>query len=145
MSNRNDLTAGRWFKRVLWIGILANAALAVPTLVAPEPMLRLSSLPAATPLVWPQFAALLLVLLSIFYMPAGFDLERYWTIAWLAAGARFAGVVFFVGFQASAYHMLGYFDLVFFVPEITLLALVARQQGEGPLAPGASSGPDLRR
>jgi hypothetical protein len=145
MPNRNELTAGRWFKRVLWIGILANAALAVPTLVAPEAMLRLTSFPAATPLVWPQFAALLLVLLSVFYMPAGFDLDRYWAIAWLAAGARFAGFVFFVGFQASAYHILGYFDLVFFVPEITLLALVKRHQEEGRLASGTSSAADVRR
>jgi len=29
--------------------------------------------------------------------------------------------VFFVGFQAREYHMLGYFDLVFFVPELVLL------------------------
>ncbi|HEV3056619.1 MAG TPA: hypothetical protein VGY48_00165 [Vicinamibacterales bacterium] len=65
MSNLNTLTAGRWFKRVLWIGILANLALAVPALLAPSQVLALSSLPPATPLVWTQFAALLLVLLSI--------------------------------------------------------------------------------
>jgi hypothetical protein len=64
MSN-NTLTAGRWFKRVLWIGILANLALAVPTLLTPSQVLALSSLPPATPLVWTQFAVLLLVLLSI--------------------------------------------------------------------------------
>lgn len=126
MSNRNQTISGRWFKRVLWIGVLANCLLAVPTLIVPGPTLSLSSLPAAAPLIWPQFAGLLLILLSIFYMPAGFDLDRFWPVAWLAAGARLAGVVFFIGFQASAYRVLGYFDFAFFVPEIVLLALVAR-------------------
>src|SRR6185503_8232175 len=31
----NDTPAGRWFKRVMWLGILANLALALPTIAAP--------------------------------------------------------------------------------------------------------------
>ena len=34
--------------------------------------------------------------------------------------------VFFGGFQASEYHMLGYFDLIFFVPEAALLAAAGK-------------------
>lgn len=127
MTNLNAQTAGRWFKRVLWIGILANFGLAVPTLAAPARMLALSGLPEATPLLWTQFAGLLLVLLSVFYMPAGIDLDRYRAVAWLAVGSRVAGVVFFIAFQPAAYRMLGYFDLVFFVPEVILLATAIRQ------------------
>ena len=59
-----------WFQRVLWLGIAANVALAVPTLLIPERMLALFSLPAAAPLMWPRFAAWLLILLSAFYVPA---------------------------------------------------------------------------
>ena len=29
-------TAGRWFSRVVWLGILANLALALPTIAAPD-------------------------------------------------------------------------------------------------------------
>jgi hypothetical protein len=137
MSNLNSLQAGRWFKRVLWLGIVANCALAVPTMVAPARMLDLTSLPMATPLLWPQFAGLLLVLLSIFYMPAGIDLDRYRVVAWLAVGARLAGVVFFVGFQAAAYHMLGYFDLAFFIPESILLVAATRNAGAVAESKGA--------
>jgi hypothetical protein len=129
--------AGQWFKRVLWIGIVANLALAVPTIFAPAQMLTLSSLPPATPLVWVQFAGLLLVLLSIFYMPAGLDLDRYLVIAWLAVGARLAGVIFFVGFQPAEYRALGYFDLAFFIPEAILLVLATR--GSAALAPASRS------
>jgi hypothetical protein len=127
MTSLNLQAAGRWFKRVLWVGIIANLALAVPTMIVPARMLALSGLPDASPLLWTQFAGLLLVLLSIFYMPAGMDLDRYRTIAWLAVGSRLAGVIFFIGFQPAAYHTLGYIDLVFFVPEIILLTAAIRQ------------------
>ena len=118
--------AGTWFKRVLWLGILSNLALAVPTVLAPQRMIELTRLPPATPLVWPQFSGLLLVLLSIFYMPAGIDFVRYRANAWFAVGSRFVGVMFFVGFQSREYHMLGYFDLVFGLPEAILLTMAFR-------------------
>ena len=119
--------ARKWFQRVVSIGILANLALAVPTLVAPERMIAFSNLPPASPLVWSQFAALLLILLSAFYVPAALDPTRYALVAWMAVGARLAGVVFFVAFQAPAYHLLGYFDLVFFIPELALLVAAGRE------------------
>src|SRR5215211_5737537 len=125
------IAAETWFRRVLWIGILANLALAVPTLLAPERIMALTQLPPATPIMWARFSALLLILLSVFYMPAGVDPNRYRVVAWLAILSRLAGVVFFVGFQPAEYHMLGYFDLVFFVPELVLLALLARSRPGG--------------
>ena len=121
-----------WFRRVLWVGIVANCALAVPTLLAPERMIELSALPPASPLVWPQFAGLLLILLTIFYMPAGVDPLRYRANAWFAVGARLAGVIFFLGFQPAAYRMLGFIDLVFFVPEAILLVIAFRAAGAVP-------------
>jgi hypothetical protein len=121
--------AETWFRRVLWFGIVANLGLAIPTLLAPARLMALNDLPPAAPLLWPRFAALLLVLLSIFYMPAGIDPNRYRLIAWLAVASRLAGVIFFLGFQAVDYHMLGYFDLVFFVPEIALLLMLPQAGG----------------
>jgi hypothetical protein len=118
-----DTTAGRWFRRVLWVGILSNLALSVPTLIAPARLLELSSFPPASPVLWPRFSGLLLILLSVFYMPAGIDPDRYRAIAWLAVGSRLAGVIFFVGTQPAEYRMLGYFDLVFLIPEAILLTM----------------------
>jgi hypothetical protein len=119
-------TSLQWFRRVVWLGIVANCALAIPTLVAPDRLIALSGLPPASPIVWPQFAALLLVLLSVFYIPAGIDPVRYRATAWSSVGARLAGVIFFIGFQPAAYHMLGFFDLAFFIPEAMLLPFALR-------------------
>ena len=129
--------AARWFMRVTWVGIAANLALAAPTLLAPERMLTFSRLPAATPLLWVQFSALLLILMSAFYVPAALNPNRYRLVAWLAVGARLAGVVFFLGFQPHEYNLFGYFDFVFFVPELVLLAMMAR--GTSHVSDGADA------
>ncbi|HXD16610.1 MAG TPA: hypothetical protein VN654_06285 [Vicinamibacterales bacterium] len=126
----NDTTAGRWLKRVIWLGIFANLALALPTLAAPDFMMDRVGLPTATPLLWPRFAGLLLIILSVFYTPAATDLDRYRIVAWFAIASRAAGVLFFV--PQATYRMLGLFDLVFLVPELLLL-LVAINGATGTL------------
>jgi predicted benzoate:H+ symporter BenE len=109
----------------MWLGIAANVALAVPTLVAPVRMLALMDFPVPDPIVWTRFAALLLLLLSAFYAPAALDPDRYRASAWIAVASRLAGVTFF-GVQARAYWPLGAFDLVFLVPQAVLLARLSR-------------------
>ena len=126
----NDTTAGRWLKRVIWLGIFANLALALPTLAAPDFMMDRVGLPTATPLLWPRFAGLLLIILSVFYTPAATDLDRYRIVAWFAIASRAACVLFFM--PQATYRMLGLFDLVFLVPELLLL-LVAINGATGTL------------
>jgi hypothetical protein len=122
----NDTTAGRWFRRVMWLGIVANFVLALPTLAAPAQMIALTGLPTATPDLWPRFAALLLILLSVFYMPAGVDIDRFRPVAWFAVASRLAGVVFFLLFESPEYRLFGYFDLLFLVPLAALLTVAVR-------------------
>ena len=90
-------SAGRWFRRVVWLGIVANLALALPTIAAPDQVVAFSGLPTVTPHLWARFAGLLLILLSAFYAPAAMDPDRYRANAWLAVVSRLAGVVFFMG------------------------------------------------
>jgi hypothetical protein len=125
---RQPGAARRWFQRVVWIGIGANLLLSLPTLIAPAMMIERVGLPPAAPLMWPQFSALLLVLLSIFYVPAALDCDRYRITAWSAVGSRLAGVVYFFGFQRE-YALFGLFDLVFLVPEAILLTLHTNDLG----------------
>jgi hypothetical protein len=123
MANPNG--AAVWFGRVMWLGIVANVALAIPTLVAPDRMLALSHLPAAQPLLWTRFAAWLLILLSALYIPGALDVQRYRATATLSVLSRLAGVLFFAT-QATEYWRLGGLDLVFFIPEAILLPLALR-------------------
>src|SRR5262245_55941790 len=110
-----------WFQRVMWLGIAVNVGLAVPTLMWPAQMLELTRLPPAAPLLWVRFAALLLILLTAFYVPGALDSRQSRSNAWLSVGARLAGAVFFFT-QAPEYWLLGAIDLGFFVPQAILLA-----------------------
>jgi len=125
-------SAGRWFSRVVWLGIAANLALALPTIAAPDQLIAMSGLPTVTPHLWVRFAGLLLILLSTFYAPAAIDPDRYRANAWLAVVSRLAGVVFFSG--EPVYRLLGAFDLVFLVPEAALLFIATRNEPPAPTA-----------
>jgi hypothetical protein len=119
--------AAIWFGRVVWLGILANLGAAIPTLLVPDRLIAMLNLPAATPLVWPRFAAWLLILLSLFYMPGAMDVDKYRVTAKRSVFSRLAGVVFFWLTQPSEYRMFGTFDFVFLVPETILLTVALRQ------------------
>ena len=132
-------SAGRWFSRVVWLGIAANVVLALPTIAAPDQVIAMTGLPTVTPNLWARFAGLLLILLSAFYAPAAIDPDRYRANAWLAVVSRLVGVVFF-SFE-PAYRLLGAFDLVFLVPEAVLLFMATRgEAATSKTAPGTMSG-----
>ena len=117
--------AAVWFGRAVWLGILANFALAVPTLLVPERLIAMAGLPPASPLMWVRFSAWLLILLSFMYMPGAVNLYRYRTPAVLSVTSRLAGVLFFAT-QAPEYRLFGLFDFVFLVPEAILLTIALR-------------------
>jgi hypothetical protein len=119
----------RWFGRVVWVGAAANVLLALPAFFATAAFLEFAVgpyeqvAPGPDPLVWPRFAALLLVLLSLFYLPAAIDPARYRASAWLAVLARFAGAAFFL---PQRYLAFGLYDLSFGVVQGVLLLLAVR-------------------
>jgi hypothetical protein len=125
-------TYATWFGRVVWLGIFANFALAVPSLLMPAETLAALGAPAAYPLLWPSFSGLVLVLLSLFYIPAARQPLGNLLVSWLTVLTRLAGVIFFLGFHRD-YYLPGVFDLTFFVPEVTLLVLALRAQRDESL------------
>ena len=88
----------RWIARhaiVVWLGIVLNLVFALPLLFYPQWLLELFALPPG-PTVWPRFAGLLLIILSVFYVPATLDIDRYRIFAWLhVLPSRTFGAVFF--------------------------------------------------
>jgi hypothetical protein len=120
-----------WFQRVMWCGIAANIVVAVISIADTPAVLNLLRLPPAEPLVWPHFAAFLLILLSVFYIPAALDPVRHRFAAVFAIICRFGGVGFFA-IVGGGYIVFGLFDFVFGLPEAILLVLGLRQNGVPP-------------
>jgi hypothetical protein len=126
-----------WFGRVVWAGVVANLLLAVPGLLYPQGVLELvvgpyeQALYGPDALLWPRFAALLLILLSLFYVPAALNPFHYRANAWLAVLARFAGVFFFLP-QGERYALFGFYDLAFGFVQGVLLILAYRDEPPPP-------------
>jgi hypothetical protein len=116
----------RLFSWSVYAGIVVNLLLVVPAVFAPETVTLWFDLEPATPDIWLRFSGWLLLLLSVFYVPAALDPARYALAARLAIGARFAGAAFFLGQIVfgelpRAYLPFGLTDLAFGVVQSVLL------------------------
>lgn len=130
MSARRDGAAmnhASWFGRVVLLGVFVNIALALPTLILPNFVLGLLQRPLTHEPMWAHFAALLLILLSLLYIPGAIDPLRYRLGAWLSVVSRLGGALFFLvtPFRHD-WALFGLIDASFFVPEAILLALTER-------------------
>lgn len=110
-----------WFRRVMWLGIIANVVLSLPTLFFPNTMMRAMGQRPTGDIVWTAFAANLLILLSLLYVPAAKDPFRYRLTAIFAVIARAAGVLFFFVLWPGRYPLFGLLDLFFFILQAPLL------------------------
>jgi len=117
--------AASWFKALMWLGIAANIVVALICIVWTEAVINVLHLEPAHPLVWPRFGAFLLILLSIFYVPAAIDplVHRYSAVVSILC--RFGGVAFF-SIVGGPYIAFGLFDLTFGPPQAILLWLAWR-------------------
>lgn len=133
----------RWFRRAMWLGIVQDWVLGIPAIFAPERTLKaVRQRPTGDP-VWTSFAALLVVLLSLFYIPGARDPVRYRATAWLSVFARPPGVLLFLVLRRGRYPLFGIIDAVLFCIQAPLLFLTMRaeRRGRSPSAPP----PRLRR
>ena len=117
--------AAAWFRALMWIGIAANIIVALISIIWTEAVLNFLHLDMARPLVWPRFAAFLLILLSIFYVPSAVDplVHRYSAVVSIIC--RFGGVAFFT-IVGGRYIVFGLFDLMFGLPQAVLLWIAWR-------------------
>lgn len=125
-----------WFRTAAWLGILADWALVVPASFAPERVLETLGLRPTGDPVWTAFAAWLVLLISLFYVPVAKDPLRYRQGAWLMVFARLVGAVWFLVVHPGAYTLLGIVEGVLFLIQLPLLLLALR----GAPADGADAG-----
>jgi hypothetical protein len=115
-----------WVRRhalIVRLGIALNFVFVVPLLIAPAAIMTFFHLPAEVTL-WVRFAALLLGLLSVFYVPATLDIDRYRVFAWLHVfPSRTAGAVFFAVAVVGFGHPPGFLVAVLLDGAIGLASL----------------------
>lgn len=130
MTTRDPRNLSLWIARhslFVWLGILLNMFFVVPMLVDPLWTLALLDIPPVNPL-WPRIGGLLLLIISIFYIPPTIDLERYRAMAWLVIfpsrtfGATFFFLAVFVFGQPLGYISILLLDA--FIGLVTLICLI---------------------
>ncbi|NEQ10380.1 MAG: hypothetical protein F6K63_04925 [Moorea sp. SIO1G6] len=129
-------TYAKWFGRVVWLGIIINVVFfVIPLLFFPEVMLSLLKMQIPVPIIWVRAAGLLLLEISILYIPGAIDPYRYKATAWMSIlVTRGGGATFFITAVLLFGQDLGFLsialvDLVFAVIQGILLFL-ALQTGQ---------------
>ncbi len=69
-----DNRYAQWFGRVVWLGIAANMLFVIPLLFFPEALLNLLHMRVPDPIVWVQGSGLLLLEISILYIPPAMEI-----------------------------------------------------------------------
>jgi len=91
-------TALRWFKRLIALGFVLNAFFFLPGLFAPRTLENWADFGVTNTVHWLQNVSLLLVIVTLMYIPVLRDPFRYLFVSVLAVGGRFgAGTLFLFG------------------------------------------------
>ena len=121
----------RWFRRLMWAGIIANVVVGIVSIAYTPQVLALAKVDPATPLVWPRLSAMLVMLLAGFYVPAAIDPCAHRFSAVFAVVCRFAGTVF-MAVVGGHYIIFGLFDFVFGAPQAICLYLAWQRMKPAP-------------
>lgn len=98
MRTASQGTVSVWIMRhtiLVWFGIFLNALFIIPLLFSPRWMLDLFGIPLQE-LIWARESAGLLMIITVFYVPAAINFERYRANAYIAIfPSRTFGATFF--------------------------------------------------
>jgi len=127
MTQGESRNLSLWIARhsaFVWLGIVLNMVFVVPLLVDPLWFLGLFGIPPVNT-IWPRTAAMLLLIISVFYIPPTIDLQRYRAMAWLAIfPSRTFGATFFSVAVFVFGHPLGFLSIALLDAAIGLLTLI---------------------
>jgi hypothetical protein len=98
MRNSTQSALSIWIVRhtiLIWFGIFLNCLFIIPLFFFPRWMLDLFAIPLDN-LIWARESAGLLMIISVFYVPAAIDFARYRANAYIAVfPSRTFGATFF--------------------------------------------------
>ena len=109
-----------WFKRVMWLGILANLAVGLLLICWPAWTLAIFHLAEPFPTIWARHSGLILISMTLFYLPAALCPLGFLYNAIMAIVARIMGIVFFL-IAWDVYLWFAAFDALFALPQAVLL------------------------
>src|SRR5262249_2858255 len=112
----------RWFRRLMWAGIIGNVIVGIVSIAYTPQVLALAKVDPATPLVWPRLSRLFVLLLAGLLVPAAIDPCAHRFSAVFAVVCRFAGTIF-MAVVGGHYIIFGLFDFVFGAPQAICLYL----------------------
>lgn len=121
-----QLQAERWFQITVLIGAVTNTLLSILGLLFPDATLGVLGLSEVYPNLWVRFSCVLLLLLTLFYLPGALFVRQYVICAILHIVSRFTGVLFFLTMvvvlkYSPKFLALGAYDLVFGLPSAIFL------------------------
>jgi mono/diheme cytochrome c family protein len=135
-THASEPGALRWYRWLVWAGIIANFVIGIVSIAYTPQVLALARVDPATPLVWPRLSAMLVMLLAGFYLPAAIDPCAHRYAAVFAVVCRFAGTIF-MALAGGHYIIFGLFDFIFGAPQAICLYLAwermrAAAEGRAP-------------
>ena len=86
----------KWFRLIVWIGILVNLSVAIPAILAPQLLNITFGLGPEVSDVWLRNVGMLLLSISMFYAGAAADPLRFPAYSWLVALSRLIAAVFWL-------------------------------------------------
>jgi hypothetical protein len=78
----------KWFRLVVWFGILGNWSFAVVVFIHANNLLSFLKLGSVQSTIWLFNCSVLLALLSCFYIPTAHNPYRYYVNCWLLVACR---------------------------------------------------------
>lgn len=122
------------FGRIVWLGIFANLFFIIPLCFFPQTLLSFLNMQIPIPIIWVRAAGLLLLEISILYIPGALDPYRYQATAWMSVlvtrgggSSFFLIAVLFFG-QSLGFLTIAIVDLLFGVVEGILLFLATNEK-----------------
>lgn len=91
-------TGLRWFRRLVWLGFVLNLVFVIPSLLIPRTFETWFDFGVTNTVHWLQNVGLLLLMVTLLYLPVARDPFRYLFVTFLIVAGRFAaGLLFLIG------------------------------------------------
>ncbi|MDQ2771191.1 MAG: c-type cytochrome [Bacteroidota bacterium] len=102
----------RWYRRLVWLGILLNLGFCLPALLVPQTLTTWLGLPYLAYYDWLQNAGMLILSLNVFYAVAARNPAAHPAINWVVVLSRVIAAVFWVYLISGSSHPQAFYSML---------------------------------